>query len=280
MILTTRPPRGHSGSQDHTLSKPWPAGAQTTQSNTGRQPCRHQGSCDWREQTTTNNQAASPNNRQNDQAAEHRERVQRMSAPVSPGPASLEGLRWLCRVGPSPFEAWRCAMGWAPGNARWHTIRLVREGWIERVALPRGDGSLIYATLEGVQVAAVDVAATPAPAPTWWAHLAACAWAAAWLTIRGRAMLGPRELAADQTWHGQLTGLPGRRLVTHVPDLVGIVPGQRPATVEVELTRKTKTRLRAILGLARPVDRRRTGRSLRVRVRQHRDPRPHHQPRQ
>jgi hypothetical protein len=140
-------------------------------------------------------------------------------------------------------------MGWAPGNARWHTIRLVREGWIERVALPRGDGSLIYATLEGVQVAAVDVAATPAPAPTWWAHLAACAWAAAWLTIRGRAMLGPRELAADQTWHGQLTGLPGRHLVTHVPDLVGIVPGQRPATVEVELTRKTKTRLRAILAL-------------------------------
>ena len=172
-----------------------------------------------------------------------------MSAPVSPGPASLEGLRWLCRVGPAPFEAWRCAMGWAPGNARWHTIRLAREQWIDRVALPRGDGSLIYATPEGLRVADIDVPTTPVPAPTWWAHLAACAWAAAWLTTRGRGMLGPRQLAADQTWHGQLTGLPGRRQVTHVPDLVGIVPGQRPATVEVELARKSKTRLRAILGL-------------------------------
>jgi hypothetical protein len=54
-------------------------------------------------------------------------------------------------------------MGWAPGNARWHTIRLIREQWIDRVALPRGDGSLLFATPKGVRVAAVDVATTPRP---------------------------------------------------------------------------------------------------------------------
>jgi hypothetical protein len=77
VILTTRPPRGHSGSQDHTLSKPWPAGAQTTQSTTGRQPCRHQGSDDWRDQTTTTtNQAIARGGRENDQAGDDRSGVQ------------------------------------------------------------------------------------------------------------------------------------------------------------------------------------------------------------
>ena len=35
----------------------------------------------------------------------------------------------------------------------------------------------------------------------------------------------------------------------HRPDLVGVVPGRRPAAIEVELARKSKARLRAILGL-------------------------------
>ena len=37
--------------------------------------------------------------------------------------------------------------------------------------------------------------------------------------------------------------------MVHRPDLVGVVPGRLPAAIEVELTRKSKARLRAILGL-------------------------------
>jgi hypothetical protein len=62
-------------------------------------------------------------------------------------------------------------------------------------------------------------------------------------------MLGPRELLVHDSWRGELVGLPGSREIAHRPDLVGIVPGRRPAAVEVELTRKSKARLRAILRL-------------------------------
>jgi hypothetical protein len=62
-------------------------------------------------------------------------------------------------------------------------------------------------------------------------------------------MVGPRELLADESWRGELKGLSGSRRLVHSPDLVGVVPGRRPAAIEVELTRKSKARLRAILGL-------------------------------
>jgi hypothetical protein len=114
--------------------------------------------------------------------------------------------------------------------------------------MKRGGGSLLFATRLGVQVAEVRVPPAPEPAPTWWAHLAGCAWAAAWLTARGREMLGPRELLVDDDWRGELNAGAGR-LVVHRPDLVGVVPGRHPAAIEVELARKSKARLRAILGL-------------------------------
>lgn len=62
-------------------------------------------------------------------------------------------------------------MGWAPGNARSHAARLTRERWLSRVPRPRGEGSLFFASREGVDVAGVDVPPVPVPAPTWWRHL-------------------------------------------------------------------------------------------------------------
>ena len=108
-------------------------------------------------------------------------------------------------------------MGWAPGNARSHVARLTREQWLGRVARPRGEGSLFFATRLGVGVAGVDVPPAPPPAPTWWRHLEACAWVAAWLTAREREMLGPRELLVRQAWRGELLGLPGPRELVHRP---------------------------------------------------------------
>jgi hypothetical protein len=111
-----------------------------------------------------------------------------------------------------------------------------------------GKGSLLFATRQGVQVSGVAALPAPAPGPTWWAHHAGCAWVAAWLTVRRREMLAPRELLLDDSWRGPLPGALRDRLV-HRPDLVGVVPGRRPAAIEVELTRKSKARLRSILSL-------------------------------
>jgi hypothetical protein len=172
-----------------------------------------------------------------------------VSRRLGPGPASIEGLRWLARVGPAPIEAWACAMGWAMPTAKSHAARLARRGWVARTTLSREHGSLLFATRSGVYVASVPVPETPAPAPTWWSHLASCAWVAAWLTVRQREMLGPRELLANDSWSGKLPRSAGTRDVVHRPDLVGVVPGRRPAAIEVELRRKSKARLRAILAL-------------------------------
>lgn len=151
-----------------------------------------------------------------------------MKRQLGPGPASIDGLRWLSRVGPAPLDAWSCAMGWAPVTARSHATRLAREGWIARVRRPQGVGSLLYATRVGVQIAELAVSPTPEPAPTWWAHLEGCAWVAAWLTARHRELVGPRELLADDAWRGELEGVSGRR-AAHRPDVIGVVPGRRPA---------------------------------------------------
>lgn len=128
-------------------------------------------------------------------------------------------------------------------------MRLSREQWIDRVARPRGKGSLYFATKLGVRVAGADVPPAPPPAPIWWDHHDASAWVAAWLSVRGRGLIGPRELIADESWQGEVQASPGARRLIHTPDLVGVVPGRRPAAIEVELARKSKARLRAILGL-------------------------------
>ena len=133
-------------------------------------------------------------------------------------------------------------MGWAPGTARSPAARLTRVGWVARAGRPKGVGSLLYATATGVRVAELRLPPAPAAAPTWWAHLAGCAWTAAWLTARRREMLGSRELLIDDAWRGVLND--GPRSVVHRPDLIGVVPGRRPAVIEVELTRKSRVRLR------------------------------------
>jgi hypothetical protein len=117
----------------------------------------------------------------------------------------------------------------------------------------RGDGSLFYATRAGVRETDVIAAATAAPpAPSTWAHWTACAWTAAWLTSRGRKVVGSRELQLDDAWHGELQWLErdGQRRRGHSPDLAGALPsGERWLPIEVELASKSTNRLRSILAL-------------------------------
>ena len=157
---------------------------------------------------------------------------------------------WLARVGPSPLDPWRFAMGWSEVAARNHARRLEREGWLERVSMLRGEGSLFFATPKGVRVLGVPLIGCTTPAPIWWAHDVACAWTAAWMTVRGRTFLGPRELLVDAEWSGRLELVHriSRRQLGHRPDLVGLVDDTRIA-VEVELAPKSKPRLDAILRL-------------------------------
>lgn len=114
------------------------------------------------------------------------------------GRATLAGLQWLASVGPAPLDAWAVAMRWRRSATYSHAGRLVSVGWAARCSMSRGEGSLLFATARGVSIcgdAAAGLAAPPAP--TSWAHHEACAWVAAWLTARGRVMLGPRQLLID-----------------------------------------------------------------------------------
>jgi hypothetical protein len=166
------------------------------------------------------------------------------------GPASLEGLVWLARVGPASVEAWACAMGWGRSVAFSHAQRLEREGWLVRYPMMRGRGSLLVATSLGVRMAGVAVSPARSPVPMWWAHLRACGWVAAWLTVRGRVMQGCREVEGDASWRGDLRwhDSKGAHRSGHRPCLAVILEGVRFG-VEVELARKSVERLTAIVGL-------------------------------
>jgi hypothetical protein len=162
----------------------------------------------------------------------------------------MRGLEWLARVGPAPVDAWACAMSWGRSTAFSHAERLEREGWLVRYPMTFGQGSLLVANRSGVRVAGVAATAARRPAPTWWAHLRACSWMAAWLTVRGRQLQGCREVAADPSWRGELgwRDSRGQHRAGHRPDLAWRIDGGRVA-VEVELARKSTPRLEAIINL-------------------------------
>ena len=156
----------------------------------------------------------------------------------------------MARVGPVSVDAWGCAMGWGRSAAFSHARRLEREGRVVRYPMLRGQGSLLVATGLGVRMAGVAVAPARPPAPVWWAHLRACGWVAAWLTVRGRVMQGCREVDEDPSWRGDVRwhDSKGAHRAGHRPDLAVILDGVRFA-VEVELARKSAERLQAIVGL-------------------------------
>jgi hypothetical protein len=113
-----------------------------------------------------------------------------------------------------------------------------------------GEGSLFLATRKGVLMLGVPLIAASTPAPTWWAHDSACAWTAAWLTVRGRMFLGQREVLSRPEWSGQLHWQDRNSFKRsgHRPDLVASRDSSRFA-IEVELAGKSRPRLDAILKL-------------------------------
>lgn len=111
-------------------------------------------------------------------------------------------------------------------------------------------GRCFWATRKGVRVLGLPLVAATEPAATWWAHDSACAWTAAWATVRGRQYLGPRELLSTSEWSGELHWQDRHNFKRsgHRPDLIAFLNGQA-IPIEVELANKSKSRLNAILNL-------------------------------
>jgi hypothetical protein len=149
-------------------------------------------------------------------------------------------------------------MGWSEMLVYDHVRRLVRAGLVRRVAMTRGDGSLLVITAAGAVIAGYPAGRAPRSlAPTTWAHSSACAWVSAWLTLRGKtrwaadAQLGwwsERDVLQDRFWRRDVRyqDRRGSVRVTHRPDL-GVRIAGRPVAVEVELQRKVRARLLGIL---------------------------------
>ena len=168
---------------------------------------------------------------------------------IGPGPTSLHALAWLARVGAAPLEPLALVMSCSERVAHDHVRRLAAAGLVERVAMRRGDGSLIVLTRRGaVEAGYPPGRALRSLAPTTWAHSSACAWASAWLELRGHTWWSEREIAQDPFWRREVRygDRRGSVRVTHRPDL-GVRVAGRPAAIEVELQRKVRARLVGIL---------------------------------
>jgi hypothetical protein len=170
---------------------------------------------------------------------------------VAPGPKSLHGLAWLARVGASPLEPLQLVLGCSQRRALDHVRRLSDADLVRRVTMTRGEGSLLLVTAAGARVAGLPAASAPrSVAPTTWAHASGCAWASAWLALRGRSWVSEREVLDDEFWRCELRyqDRRGTVRVTHRPDL-GVDTAAGPVAIEVELQRKSAARLRAICAM-------------------------------
>jgi hypothetical protein len=170
---------------------------------------------------------------------------------VAPGPKSMQALAWIARVGATPFDALQLVMGCGRRKALDHVRRLERAGLVTRAAMRRGDGTLVVLTRAGAREAGCPTRrATRALAPHAWAHACGCAWASAWLELRGRAWVSEREVLEDDLWSYQLRYRDHRGTVrvTHRPDLI-VQMRSGPIAIEVELQRKAPVRLRGILAM-------------------------------
>jgi hypothetical protein len=168
-----------------------------------------------------------------------------------PGPRSMDALAWIARVGVTPFDALQLVMGCSRRRALDHVARLEQAGLITRTPMRRGDGTLVLVTRAGALEAGCPPRRAPrAPGPNTWAHASGCAWASAWLELRGRAWVSEREIVEDDLWRYDLRYQDHRGTVrvTHRPDLIAQT-GSGPVAIEVELQRKTFARLHGICSM-------------------------------
>lgn len=170
---------------------------------------------------------------------------------LHPGPKSLHAPAWIARVGATPFDALALVMGCSRRRALDHVRRLEQAALITRIAMRRGDGTLVLLTRAGLLQAGCPPRRAPrAPGPNTWAHASGCAWVSAWLALRGRAWVSEREILEDDLWRYELRYQDHRGTVrvTHRPDLI-VQMASGPIAIEVELQRKTFARLHGVCAM-------------------------------
>jgi hypothetical protein len=166
---------------------------------------------------------------------------------VGPGPRSFEALRWLERLEVAGLEPFALAQGFGQRAAYSHVARLADRGLAERIY--DREGSLVAITRAGRRAVRPEL---PDPRPprigpvgaAGGAHSRTVSWMAARLTLRGLDWVSDQEARTRPDW--QIPVIWARR-GHHRPDLGVDNRGHRVA-IEVELTAKTPTRLKAILG--------------------------------
>lgn len=177
---------------------------------------------------------------------------------VAPGRRSLEGLAWLARVGASPQEPLALVMGWNHSTTYDHVRRLVAAGFVRRLSMTRGDGSLLIVTAAGARVVGYPASWAPRSlGPSTWAHACGCAWTSAWLDLRlqtrwvaepDKRCWSEREILHGGGWrhHVYYQDHRGTARVTHRPDLAVLIAG-RLVPIEVEVQPRPRARLLRIL---------------------------------
>jgi hypothetical protein len=164
---------------------------------------------------------------------------------LRPGSRSLAGLGWLARVGCSPLEPLALVMDWSDRVAHDHVRRLTDAGLVRRVAMRRGQGSLILVTSRGASRAGYPASMAPRGiGPTTWAYAVACAWVAAWLQRRGSVWWSERQVAQDDFWRWQARykDRRGTVRVVHRPSL-GLELAEGYGAIEVATHQKLPARL-------------------------------------
>ncbi len=173
--------------------------------------------------------------------------------PQRPGAGSWRVLAWVARLGISGIEPAYLGLGLSRATMYSHLARLARAGHLDRVRIHDGEGNAVALTRRGARTAREHGAGgvvTPWSASVRAGrHGRAVSWVAAAATLRGWEWLGPAQIRE----RGLLAAGGGDR--SHAPDLVLEHDGALTA-VEVELHRKSKDRLDAILsGYREAIDR-------------------------
>ena len=155
-------------------------------------------------------------------------------------------LRWFERLEVAGLEPLGLAHRLGQRATYPHVERLAAAGLVARIY--DRDGSLVAITLAGRRAARPDVFDGRPPRGglvrnALSAHARAISWMAARATLRGQRWISEREMRTAPAWSVPVLWTSRR---THRPDL-GLLLGDTRAAVEVELTAKSPSRLRAIL---------------------------------
>jgi hypothetical protein len=158
--------------------------------------------------------------------------------------------RFVGRLGIVAMPAVAMGMGLAERAVRRHVARLEAVGWLQRTAAVRGDGSLVWLTLTGLDGLGLTLPAVRAPAvfSATTHQTVQLAWAAADLERQGLPWLCARELAVErERWQIAVANERGGHS-SRLPDLIfWAVDNPLPVAVVLERGQRNRRRERATL---------------------------------